>query len=269
MSEILFELKNACFSYAGKFPALESVNLRIGKGERVVFLGANGTGKSTLLSMLDGLFFPDKGEITAFGRQMNEQLFNDDEFSRFFRQNVGFVFQSQDIQLFCPSVEEDIVFGPLQMGLDKNEIKARLTQVTEFFAITHLLDRAPHQLSAGEKRKVALASVLILKPRVLILDEPTAGLDPKTARQIVDLITEGHMQGNTIITATHDLHIVEEIADVVYVLGEDKRIVRSGAPCEILSDADFLQENNLVHIHSHAHKDKTHVHPHTHTQHHA
>ncbi|MDP2830728.1 MAG: AAA family ATPase, partial [Candidatus Omnitrophota bacterium] len=120
-----------------------------------------------------------------------------------------------------------------------------------------------------EKRKIAIAATLIIDPQVLILDEPTAGLDPLTTRNIIDLLIAEHDSGKTIITATHDLHIVEEISDIVYVFGRGKSIVKSGLANSILNDPALLQENNLVHIHSHQHQDKVHVHPHLHSEHHA
>jgi cobalt/nickel transport system ATP-binding protein len=126
----------------------------------------------------------------------------------------------------------------------------------------------PHQLSVGEKRKVAIASTLAIEPEVIILDEPTAGLDPQTTRHIIDIILRSNAQGKTIITATHDLHIVEEISDRTYVFSRDKEIIRCGAPAEILKDTKFLQEHNLIHIHRHRHMNEEHVHPHQHTDHH-
>jgi len=130
------------------------------------------------------------------------------------------------------------------------------------------LDRSPHQLSIGEKRKVALASTFIIDPDVLMVDEPTAGLDPLTTRHIIDLLLQANENGKTIITSTHDLHIVEEISDRVYVFGQAKRIVGSGKPRQILEDSQLLQANNLVHVHSHKHKGITHTHPHLHVAHH-
>ncbi|MBI4981995.1 MAG: ABC transporter ATP-binding protein, partial [Candidatus Omnitrophica bacterium] len=182
----LFELKNIHYSYLGKFPALCGIDMDIEKGSKIGILGANGSGKSTLLQMLDGLIFPDQGSINFSGRDLSERAFQEEEFMRFFRSKVGFVFQNPEVQLFCPTVEEDIVFGPLQLGMDKIEIKKRLANLVDLLNISNLLERPPFRLSIGEKRKVAIASTLIMSPEVLILDEPTAGLDPLTSRQIVD-----------------------------------------------------------------------------------
>ncbi len=268
MAATIFELKEVYFSYLGKFPALCGININIKQREKITIIGANGSGKSTLLHMLDGLIFPDRGIIKAFGGELKESLFNNESFSKGFRKRVGFVFQNPDVQLFCPTVKEDIVFGPLQLGIEKEEIEKRLSRLMSILDIEDLLNRSPHQLSIGEKRKVAIASTLIVEPEVLILDEPTAGLDPLTTRHIIDLLVEENLSGKTIITSTHDLHIVEEISDIVYVFDHDKTIIQSGQPEAILKDTELLKASNLVHIHSHKHKDKMHIHPHLHIEHH-
>jgi len=268
MDDLIFALKDVYFSYLGKFPALCGIDINISKGQKVSVIGANGSGKSTLLQMLDGLIFADNGGVSFRGQELNEKIFYDQEYSRDFRRKVGFVFQNPDVQLFCPTVKEDIIFGPLQLGLAKNETVKRMEMLVESLGIQGLLERPPHQLSVGEKRKVAIASTLIINPDVLILDEPTAGLDPLTTRHIIDLLIEQNLAGKTIITSTHDLHIVEEMSDVVYVFGMDKRIVKFGPAQVILNDTALLSANNLVHIHSHRHKDKVHAHPHLHIEHH-
>ena len=268
MADVLFDLKGVYYSYLGKIPALCGVDLSIEKGSKVSVIGANGTGKSTILMILDALVFRVRGEVTAFDRRLTEEAFNDADFSRFFRSKVGFVFQNPDVQLFCPTVQEDIVFGPLQLGIPDDEVKKRLVRLTENFKIEHLLERSPHQLSIGEKKKVAIASVLAIQPDVLLLDEPTAGLDPQTTRDIIDIILEENASGKTVVTATHDLHVVDEIADIVHVLGSEKNVIRRGPPAEILSDEEFLKKNNLIHIHRHRHQGLLHTHPHLHSEHH-
>ena len=264
MKETVFELKDVHYSYLGKFPALCGIDLKVTAGEKISIIGANGTGKSTLLTLLDGLIFPDKGVIRAFGKELTESAFFDEEFSHFFRKKVGFVFQNPDIQLFCPTVREDILFGPLQLGVSSKESIKRLDTLSDMLDIKRLLDRAPHQLSIGEKRKAALASVLAIEPEVIILDEPTAGLDPLTTRHIVEMILVANGTGKTIITATHDLHLIGEVSDTVYVFDRTKQITRSGNPGQILADNEFLMSNNLAHFHRHAHDSKTHAHPHSH-----
>jgi len=268
MGNIIFELKDVHFSYLGKFPALCGVDITIEQGQKIAVIGANGSGKSTLLHLLDGLIFADKGSVKFHRKELKEVTFSDEDFSKDFRRSVGLVFQNPDVQLFCPTVKEDIVFGPLQLGINKEEIRKRFEELVAILGIKDLLDRSPHQLSIGEKRKVAIASSLIINPDILILDEPTAGLDPLTTRHIMDLLIQANASGKTIITSTHDLHIVEEISDLVYVFSHEKKIIKFGQTNLILKDAELLQANNLVHIHGHRHKDKIHVHPHVHLDHH-
>ncbi|MFH0918288.1 MAG: ABC transporter ATP-binding protein, partial [Candidatus Omnitrophota bacterium] len=159
MDNIVFELNDVYFSYLGKFPALGGIDIRINQGQKISIIGANGSGKSTFLQILDGLIFADTGVVSFCGQQLNEKIFNDEKFSRNFRRKVGFIFQNSDIQLFCPTVKEDILFGPLQLGLAKDQIQKRLEKLIATLQIKDLLDRSPHQLSIGEKRKVAIASV--------------------------------------------------------------------------------------------------------------
>lgn len=268
MEDLVFKLRDVHFSYLGRQPALCGIDMDIKRSEKIAVIGANGSGKSTLLHMMDGLIFPAQGSISAFGNELNEAVFNDEAFSRFFRSKVGLVFQDPDIQLFCPTVREDIAFGPLQLGIKKEEVKRLIDKFIDVLDIKDLINRAPHQLSVGEKHKVAIASTLAIDPDILIMDEPTAGLDPLTSRHIIDIIIQANLEGKTIITATHDLHIVEEIADTVYVFSRDKKIVRSGPTNELLGDSEFLKKNNLIHIHSHRHKDKVHIHRHEHLEHH-
>lgn len=267
MNNAIFELKDVHFSYLGRYPALCGIDITIERGQRVAVIGANGSGKSTLLHILDGLVFPDRGVVQAFSKALDEKALADEQFNRYFRNKVGLVFQNPDVQLFCPTVKEEVMFGPLNFGFDYTAIAPVFNSIMDLFGIKELAGRMPHQLSIGEKRKVAMASVLISGPDVLLLDEPTAGLDPKTSRDLIDLLNQYHADGKTIVTATHDMHIVEEIADVVYVFSRDKKIIRSGRPAELLADTKFLEEHNLIHTHAHEHKGTTHVHPHEHPSH--
>ncbi len=264
MGESIFSLKDVSYSFSQNIIALKGLSFDIEKGQRIAIIGANGTGKSTLLTMLDALIFPTSGTMTMAGKTITERAMRDPGFQREFRRKVGFVFQNPDVQLFCPTVKEDIVFGPLQFGIAHDEINKRLESIVEKMRISHLLQRSPHQLSIGEKKKAAIASTLIMEPEILLLDEPTAGLDPQTNRDIIDVLDKAHKAGKTVVMATHDLHIVEEIADIVHVFGDDKTIIRSGSAEEILSDNPFLQTNNLVHVHVHRHLNIKHVHPHSH-----
>lgn len=251
----LFECRDVHYAYMGRFPALKGVDITIADGDRIALVGANGSGKSTLLSLLDGLIFPDTGAIRYLDTELTEATFMDEEFSAGFRGSVGLVFQNPDVQLFCPTVREDIAFGPLQLGVAEEIVKGRLESLAETLKITHLLDRSPHQLSVGEKRKVAFATVLAIDPKVLLLDEPTAGLDPKTSTQLIEMLLHASGSGKTVITATHDLHIIEDIADKVYVFSQDRRVARHGSTVDILEDGELLRANNLIHSHAHHSRD--------------
>ena len=247
----LFECHDVHYSYQGRFPALCGIDLTIEKGLRVALVGTNGSGKSTLLSLLDGLVQPQRGRVLFAGRELTEAALQDEAFSLDFRRRVGLVFQNPDVQLFCPTVREDIAFGPLQLGFAPEVVEKRIEVLAQDLGITALLDRPPHQLSVGEKRKVSFATVLAIEPEVLLLDEPTAGLDPRTTTHLIELLHQAAHQGRTIVTATHDLHTLPDIADLVYVFGQDKRLAASGTPDEILANHALLEANNLIHVHHH------------------
>jgi cobalt/nickel transport system ATP-binding protein len=251
-SEKVFEIINMSFAYEGKQIALDNINLTIQAGEALAILGANGCGKSTLLKLLDGLYFPEDGSIYAFGEPLTEEALRDDEYNFAFRRRVGLVFQDSDVQLFSPSVLEEVAFAPLQLGFSRGEINRRVDSALEALRIEKLRDRAPHHLSGGEKRRVALASLLTLQPDVWLLDEPTTGLDPRSQSWLVEFILEQRKQGKTIIIATHDLVITEEIASRICVFSEDHQIIASGLPEDILGDHELLHRSNLSHYHTHS-----------------
>jgi cobalt/nickel transport system ATP-binding protein len=254
----IFEAINLHYSY-GKIPALTGLNLNISQGERIAFLGANGSGKSTLLRILDALYFPSSGTLRYRGSDLTEQLFDQEAFAFQFRREVALVFQNPDVQLFCPTVHEEVAFGPLQMKWPREMVLTRVAETLDLLKIAHLTDRVPHQLSGGEKKKVALASALILDPKVILLDEPCAALDPRSQMQIIDFLAEWGSKSKTIITATHDLHTLEDIADKCVVF-EQGTIIASGAPHEILHDHDLLKRSNLMHSHRHRKLAADHVH---------
>ncbi len=248
-SEPIFEASQISYAYDGKQLALDRVDLTVQPGESIVVLGANGCGKSTLLKILDGLYFPSQGSVKAFGRPLTEESLRDEQANYAFRRRVGLVFQDSDVQLFSPSVLDEVAFAPLQLGLPRGEINARVEEALRALRIEKLRDRAPHRLSGGEKRRVALASLLSLRPEVWLLDEPTTGLDPRSQSWLVEFILHQREAGKTIITATHDLSIAGEIATCIYVFDEEHRIAASGAPGEILCDHDLLHRCNLAHFH--------------------
>jgi cobalt/nickel transport system ATP-binding protein len=260
---LLFELRDVSFEYE-RIPALRGLSLQVAEGENIVLLGANGSGKSTLLRILDALCFPSLGSVAFCGQRLTPELFHQDGFALSFRRRVALVFQNPDVQLFNPTVFDEVAFGPLQLQWPKEQISARVTATLELMKIGHLRDRPPHRLSGGEKKRVALASVIVLEPEVLLLDEPTAALDPRSQSQIIDLIQDWKGASKTVITATNQLEIVEDIASRIVVLEEGK-VTASGAPAEILSNHELLLHANLVHAHRHSHGTYEHSHPHIHS----
>jgi cobalt/nickel transport system ATP-binding protein len=245
----IFELSAVSYRYHASIPAIEGISLSIQSGESLAILGANGSGKSTLLHMLDGLIFPSSGVVRAFGDVLTEDKLETDAFRHFFRSRVGFVFQNPDIQLFCPKVYDEIAFGPLQLGLPEGEVVKRVDDVLEMLGISSLKDRTPNQLSGGEKKRVAIASVLSLNPLVLLMDEPTSSLDLRTRHWLIGLISELRKAGKTIITTTHDISLVKRISSRVIVLGEDHSLIADGTPPEIITDHDLLHQANIIHEH--------------------
>ncbi|MHB1389741.1 MAG: energy-coupling factor ABC transporter ATP-binding protein [Thermoleophilia bacterium] len=262
-SRVIFAVNAVHYEYEDA-TALADVNLAINSGESVALLGANGSGKSTLLKMLDGLIFPTAGGIEAFGAELSEAALRDEGFSQAFRRRVGFVFQNSDAQLFSPTVRDEIAFGPLHLGLPAAEVEKRTSDMLHILGLEHLRERPPYHLSGGEKKKVALASVLAIGPEVLLFDEPTAGLDPKTESFLSRLILQLTAAGKTIVTATQDLRLAAAIAGRVIVLGEDHRVAGEGPTAAILEDRELLLRANLIHDHPHRHDGIEHFHPHSH-----
>ena len=244
--ELLLDVREVAYRYLERFPALAGVSLQVRRGEAVALLGANGCGKSTLLKLLDGLVFPDEGSYWAFGQQITEPALEDDQLAEAFRGRVGFVFQNADAQVFSPSVREEIAFGPLQLGLERDEAAARVDDVLALLGIGELAERAPYQLSGGQKKRVAIASVLAMNPDVLLFDEPTAALDPRTQDWLLDLLADLRAAGKTIVLATHDLASLPGLAERCVVLGEDHRVLADGGTAEVLDDGELLVRANLV-----------------------
>ena len=260
----VFELDHVGFAYEDSGPALCDVSLSITRGERVAVLGANGSGKSTLLRLLDGLVFPATGCVRAFGEALSERALRDEAQAQRFRRRVGLVFQNADAQLFSTSVREEIAFGPLQLDLDREQVVTRVADVAGMLGLDGLLERPPFRLSGGEKKKVALASVLVVNPEVILLDEPTAGLDPRTQGWLLDLLAELHRLGKTLVSATNELDLAPAFADRVVVLDESHALAADGPTGEILADGDLLRRVNVVHEHAHRHGGTWHLHSHFH-----
>jgi cobalt/nickel transport system ATP-binding protein len=261
-AEDLLVVEDVKYSYLGRFPALDGVSLSVKRGEKVALLGANGCGKSTLLKVLDGLVYPDSGTFTAFGELVTEDKLEDQQMNEGFRSRVGFIFQNSDAQVFSPTVREEIAFGPLNMAMTRDQVTARVADILAMLDIADLADRAPYQLSGGQKKRVAIASVLVMNPDVLLFDEPTAALDPRSQQWLMELIVELNKAGKTIVLATHDLGTLDLLADRCVVFSEDHRNVAEGTPGEILANRDLLLGVNLIHEHTHLHEGESHDHEH-------
>jgi cobalt/nickel transport system ATP-binding protein len=263
MEEIL-SLQHVDYSYFGKIHALANVNLSILKGEMFAVIGQNGSGKSTLLHIMNGLLFPDSGEVLFNGLPVTEKTLNDPGFAMQFRSRTGYVFQNPDVQLFCPTVFDELLFGPLQLSLPMETARERVGETLSFLGISNLRDRPVYMLSGGEKKKVAIGSVLTMNPDVLLVDEPLANLDPKTQTFFTELLLELNRAGKTIVFTTHHLDLVDHLQPRVAVLSEDHTLRKTGTASEILNDREFLISMNLIHEHVHKHGDEVHKHYHSH-----
>ena len=215
----LIQLGDFCYAY-DDVTALRHVDLDIYAGESVVLMGDNGSGKSTLLKALVGLIHPQQGTYRFDGEVVDERSMRDHRLSKRLHQRVGFIFQDSDAQLFCPSVEEEIAFGPRQMGLPEAEVAQRVADTCALLDIDRLRTRAPYNLSGGEKKRVAIACVLSMNPDVLCLDEPLAGLDARTRAWLLGFLRQLKTAGKTLVIATHDQSLADEVADYFVYVGE-------------------------------------------------
>ena len=233
MSDSIVEVKDVYFSYPSGVKAILGVTLNICKGERVALLGPNGSGKSTLILLMAGLLAPQKGAISVFGENVASKEFPKQ------RRRIGVVFQDPDDQLFTQSVIEDIEYGPKNLGLSETEIKQRSDEVLKIIGINHLKDRPPHRLSFGEKKKASLATALVLKPELLILDEPTANLDLISRRGLIEMLNELNKDGATVLVSTHDVEALPELADKVVVISQGS-VLGEGKTLDVLQDMKLL-----------------------------
>lgn len=241
MSRKIYEVREVSYMYPTGKVALEDISMEVYRGELVAVVGPNGAGKTTLLKILDGLIFPQKGEVRFMGKPVTEDVLTDEREMEWFRSRVGFLFQNPDIMLFSPTVMEDVAFGPLHL-YEKEKALAVTEEIMKKLGIYHLRDRHPYNLSGGEKKKASIAAVLALDPEVVLLDEPTRDLDLKNRSYILNLMGELRDRGKTVIMATHDLRAIR-LADRCYVI--NRRMIFSGRPRGLFSREDILEEANL------------------------
>ena len=223
------------YRYPNGYEALCGVSFRITHGEKVALVGANGAGKSTLLLHTNGLLMPSQGGVVLGGIALTRRTLP------LVRQSVGLVFQDSDNQLFMPTVEEDVAFGPSNMRLEPEEIRRRVTEALDAVGALDLRGESPFRLSGGQKKRVAIATVLAMEPSVLVMDEPTSNLDPRARRQIIDLIRRF---SHTTLIATHDMEMVLDLCDRTIVMKEG-RIVADGSTRHVFGDLALLEECGL------------------------
>lgn len=232
----MLTITNLSYHYPDGTPALREIDLTIAAGERVALLGVNGAGKSTLLLQLNGTLRPSSGAIVVDGLPVTPQNL------RQIRARVGLVFQDPDDQLFSPTVFDDVAFGPLYMGLAPAEVDRRVQQALQAVGMTGYEQRPPHRLSLGQRKRVALATVLAMQPSLLALDEPSAGLDPRARRGLSELL---RTLPQTMLVSTHDLALVADVFPRAIVLAEG-RVVADEATSSLLADHDRLLQYGLI-----------------------
>jgi cobalt/nickel transport system ATP-binding protein len=258
--ENIIRLENINYSYIQRHCALSDISFSVKEGEIFSVIGSNGSGKSTLLHLLSGLIFPDTGKLWFKNNPVSERSLRDTTFCSYFRESIGYVFQNSDNQLFCPTVFDELIFGPLQMGKGKDIALERAEAVMEMLHISNLKDRPTYMLSGGEKKRVAIGSILTMNPDILLMDEPMSGLDPKTRSFVIELIFQLNEAGKTIVITTHHLELVDHLQSKVAVLSEQHRIEKTGSAQEILSDTELLIRTNLIQEQLHRHGNISHKH---------
>jgi cobalt/nickel transport system ATP-binding protein len=234
--EQILEVKDLSYSYPDGSIALDKVSLKVAAGEIVAILGPNGAGKSTLLLHLAKIL-EGRGEIRIKGKDLREKKRNQ------LIKEIGIVFQNPDDQLFMPTVEDDVAFGPLNLGWPEEKVKEKVAAALQKVGLSGHGERLSMNLSFGEKKRAALATVLSMDPEIIVMDEPTANLDPRSRRALVKVMKQLKSEGKTLILSTHDVSAVPEVADRIYVL--NRTMVAEGTPRQIFSDAALLKQMNL------------------------
>jgi cobalt/nickel transport system ATP-binding protein len=240
MEDYIFEVKDIVYSYMDGTKALRDININIEKGKKIAFIGANGAGKSTLFLHFNGINKPEAGEICFRGKKIS---YSNSELTKL-RSEVGIVFQEPDNQLFSSSVLQEISFGPMNMKLDKETVMKRIEKAMDATAIADLKDKPTHFLSYGQKKRVAIASILAMEPEVLILDEPTSGLDPQNSNAVEDILNTLNQEGRTIIISTHDIDFAYSWADYIYVMNRGE-VISHGTPEEVFINKELIEQANI------------------------
>jgi cobalt/nickel transport system ATP-binding protein len=235
----LIETRDLTYTYPGNVTALHSLNFVAPRNARIAVIGSNGAGKSTLFKCFNGIFKPSSGSVLIRGEPITKENIRE------VRKFVGIVFQNADDQIFSPTVEQDVAFGPTNLGLDEETIHHRVEEALKLVGIEDLATRVPHHLSGGEKKRVAIAGIIAMEPEVLVLDEPTAGLDPQGVHDLITFINSlSRRYGMTVIFSTHDVSLVCEVADYIYVMNKGS-FVAEGSVEEIFLQPELLRSVRL------------------------
>lgn len=240
MTNIQLSTENLSFTYPDGTRALKNINIEIEKGEKVAIIGPNGAGKSTLFSHFNGLTEPTSGCVKIEGKPIS---FEKDELLKV-RQKVGIVFQDPNDQLFAPTVKEDIAFGPMNLGLSYDEVEKRVEDALKMVGMENYEDKTPHHLSGGQQKRIAIAGIIAMKPELMILDEPTAGLDPDGVEKVLNIMNQLNEEGMTLIISSHDIDMISKYADKIFVLYNGE-IIESENKNKIFSDMELLKKAHL------------------------
>ena len=240
MNETHLSIKNLSYTYPDGTHALKNVNMEILKGQKVAIMGPNGAGKSTLFSHFNGLTEPTSGYLELDGKKMKY----DKKTLLEVRQKVGIVFQDPNDQLFAPTVKEDVAFGPMNLGLSYEEVEKRVDEALELVGMKKFKDKTPHQLSGGQQKRVGIAGIIAMRPEIMILDEPTAGLDPQGVDQVLTILNNLNKDGMSIVISSHDIEMVNGFAEKIFVLYEGE-ILAVGDRHEIFSNKELLKKAHL------------------------
>lgn len=240
MTNIQLSTENLSFTYPDGTQALKNINIEIEKGEKVAIIGPNGAGKSTLFSHFNGLTEPTSGCVKIEDKPIS---FEKDELLKV-RQKVGIVFQDPNDQLFAPTVKEDIAFGPMNLGLSYDEVEKRVEDALKMVGMENYEDKTPHHLSGGQQKRIAIAGIIAMKPELMILDEPTAGLDPDGVEKVLNIMNQLNEEGMTLIISSHDIDMISKYADKIFVLYNGE-IIESGNKNKIFSDMEVLKKAHL------------------------
>lgn len=240
MTNIQLSTENLSFTYPDGTQALKNINIEIEKGEKVAIIGPNGAGKSTLFSHFNGLTEPTSGCVKIESKAIS---FEKDELLKV-RQKVGIVFQDPNDQLFAPTVKEDIAFGPMNLGLSYGEVEKRVEDALKMVGMENYEDKTPHHLSGGQQKRIAIAGIIAMKPEIMILDEPTAGLDPDGVEKVLNIMNQLNKEGMTLIISSHDIDMISKYADKIFILYNGE-IIESGNKNKIFSDMELLKKAHL------------------------